>query len=65
MKNARHAEHYITFFHNKFNKFNYTRTGLLDFIYHMTLKLLKNRSLGVKTIFSSSLQRYNRRHYVT
>ena len=28
---------------NEFNKFNYTEMGILDSIYHMTLKLLKNR----------------------
>ena len=53
------------FFHSKFNKFNYTGARMLDFIHHMTLKFLKNGSFGVKTILPSSLQRYNRRHYVT
>ena len=28
--------------HNEFNKFNNTGVGMLDFIYHMTLKLLKD-----------------------
>ena len=27
-------------FHNEFNKFNDTRTRMLDSIYHMTLRLL-------------------------
>ena len=36
-------------FRNKFIKFNNTGTRLLDFIYHMTLKLLKNHILGMKT----------------
>ena len=27
-------------FHNEFNKFNKTRARMLDFIYHMTLRLL-------------------------
>ena len=26
--------------HNEFNKFNYTRAGMLDSVYHMTLRLL-------------------------
>ena len=30
----------LSLFRNKFNKFNKTGTGLLDSIYHMTLKLL-------------------------
>ena len=28
----------LSLFHNKFNKFNNTRTGMLDSIYHMTLR---------------------------
>ena len=36
-------------FRNEFDKFNKTRARMLDFIYHMTLKLLKNRIFGVKT----------------
>ena len=30
----------LSIFHNKFNKFNNTRAQMLDFIYHMTLRLL-------------------------
>ena len=30
----------LSFFRNKFNKFNTTGAGMLDSIYHMTLKLL-------------------------
>ena len=30
----------LSLFRNKFNKFNNTRTGMLDSIYHMTLRLL-------------------------
>ena len=32
-----------------FNKFNYTVTRILHFIYHMTLKSLKNRIFDMKT----------------
>ena len=36
------CEAYLAFslFHNKLNKFNNTRAGMLDSIYHMTLRLL-------------------------
>ena len=30
----------LSLFRNKFNKFNNTRAGMLDSIYHMILKLL-------------------------
>ena len=30
----------LSFFRNKFNKFNNTGAGILDSIYHMTLRLL-------------------------
>ena len=30
----------LSFFHNEFNKFNNTREGMYDSIYHMTLRLL-------------------------
>ena len=30
----------LSLFRNKFNKFNNTRACVLDFIYHMTLRLL-------------------------
>ena len=36
-------------FRNQFNKFNNTGAQMLNSIYHMTLKLIKNRILGVKT----------------
>ena len=36
-------------FRNKFNKFNNTGARMLDSIYQMTLKLLKNHIFGVKT----------------
>ena len=36
-------------FCNEFNKFNDTGARMLNFIYHMTLKLIKNRIFGVKT----------------
>ena len=31
---------FLSLFRNKFNKFNNTRAGMLDSIYHMTLRLL-------------------------
>ena len=34
----------LSFFCNEFNKFNNMGTRMLDSIYHMTLKLLKNIS---------------------
>ena len=37
-------------FCNEFNKFNNTGAPILNFIYHMTLKILKNRVLSVKTL---------------
>ena len=40
----------LSLFRNKFNIFNNTGTGMLDSIYHMTLKLLKNLVFGVKTL---------------
>ena len=39
----------LSLFRNEFNKFNNTRAQMLDSIYHMTFKLLKNRIFGVKT----------------
>ena len=40
---------------------------MLDSIYHMTLKLLKNHIFGVNhvKILPSFMQRYNGRHYAT
>ena len=31
----------LSFFHNEFNKFNKSRSRMLDSIYQMTLKILK------------------------
>ena len=39
----------LSLLRKKFNKFNNTRARMLDSIYHMTLKLIKIRILGVKT----------------
>ena len=39
----------LSIFHNKFNKSNNMGARILDSIYHMTLKLLKNHILVVKT----------------
>ena len=36
-------------FRKEFNKFNNTGARMLDYIYHMTLKLLKNHIFGVRT----------------
>ena len=38
----------LSFFHNEFNKFNNTGAQMLDSIYHLTLKFIKNRFFGVK-----------------
>ena len=35
-------------FRSPFNKFNNTEAGMLDSIYHTTLKLIKNHIFGVK-----------------
>ena len=39
----------LSLFSNEFNKFNKPGARMVDSIYHMTLKLLKNRIFGVKT----------------
>ena len=39
----------LLLFLNKFNNFNNTGARMLDSIYHMTLKLIKNCISGVKT----------------
>ena len=39
----------LSLFRNEFNKFNNTRARMLDSIYHMTFKILKNQIFGVKT----------------
>ena len=44
------AEHFISFFRNKFNKFNNTVAQMLDSIYHMTIKLFRNYDFCVKTL---------------
>ena len=40
----------LSLFRNEFNKFNNTRARMLDSIYHMTLRLLRNLISGVKTL---------------
>ena len=40
----------LLLFCNKFNKFNNIGTRILDSIYHMTLKLLKNHIVGMKAL---------------
>ena len=47
----------LSLFRNKFNKFNNTGARMLDFIYYMTLKTLKNRIFGVKMSRFSPLLR--------
>ena len=39
----------LSLFRNEYDKFNNTRARMLDSMYHMTLKLLKNRIFVVKT----------------
>ena len=39
----------LSLFRNELNKFNNTKARMLDSIYHMTFKLIKNRIFGVKT----------------
>ena len=39
----------LSLFLNEFDKFNNTEARMLDSIYQMTLKLLKNHIYGVKT----------------
>ena len=43
----RDYSHFISF-SQEFNKFNNTGARMLDSIYHMTLKLIKNHIFGVK-----------------
>ena len=40
----------LSLFRNKFNKVNNTGARMLDFIYHMTLRLLSNLISAVKTL---------------
>ena len=39
----------LLLFRKEFNKFDNTGARMLDSIYHMALKLIKNRIFGVKT----------------
>ena len=56
----------LSLFRTEFNNFNNTEARMLDSIYHMTLKIHKNRTFAVKRQdFPSFTQRYNGRHYVT
>ena len=57
----------ISLFRNEFNKFNNTRAGMLDSIYHRTLRLLRNIIFVVKTLYSLSLctQRCYGRHNIS
>ena len=40
----------LCLFRNEFNKFNNTRARMLDSIYHMTLRLLRNLISAIKTL---------------
>ena len=40
----------LSLFCIEFNKFNNTRAGMLDSIYHMTLRLLRSLISDVKTL---------------
>ena len=40
----------LSLFHNEFDKFNNTEVTMLDFIYHLNLKLLWNRAFCKKTL---------------
>ena len=42
------AKH-LSLFHNEFKEFNNTGARMLDSIYQMTLKILKNCIFGLKT----------------
>ena len=57
----------VSFFRNKFNKFNNTGARMLDSIYHVTLKLIKNGILGLENVklLSAFTQNYNGRHLLT
>ena len=45
----------LSLFCNEFNKFNNTRGGMLDSIYHMTLRLLWNLISAVKNVVIMAL----------
>ena len=47
----------LSLFRNEFIKFNNTGAQMLDSIYHMTLKLLKNHIFGVNSLRFSHLLR--------
>ena len=49
----------LSLFRNKFNKFNNARVRVLDSIYHMLLKLIKNRIFYRKNIRILPLKRRN------
>ena len=57
----------LSLFCNEFNKFNNTGAQILDSIYHMALKLLKNYifCLKMSRFWSSFTQRFSGHHYVT
>ena len=40
----------LSLFRNEFNKFSNTRARMLDYIYHMTLRLLRNLISAVQTL---------------
>ena len=47
----------LSLFRNEFNKFNNTGARMLDSIYHMTSKILRNCIFGVKTAIISLILR--------
>ena len=52
-------------FCNELNKINDTGAQILDFIYYMTLKLVKNKSLRFcHRVPNVIMERYHGRHYV-
>ena len=55
----------LSLFRNEFNKFNNTGARMLDSIYHMILKLIKNRIFWPENakFLPSFKQRYNERHF--
>ena len=56
----------LSLFRNEFNEFNNTRARMLDSIYHMILKLIKNRILRENDkILPSFMQRYYGCHNVS
>ena len=56
----------LSHFRSEFNKLNNTGARMFDSIYHMPLKLLESRILGVKhQYFAIFTQYYNGRHFVT